>query len=117
MSEPPAIPADQHGVATYEIRLLGHLDFRWAGRLAVPTLTHDRDGTTMLSGIRADQAALHGLLQRIRDLGLTLVSVIRADCDPPRLEQPTAINTGRAKKTAGAAASPLLPFSKPRTSK
>lgn len=81
MSEPPERPADQPGTETYEIRLRGHLDARWAARLGVPSLTHDSDGTTTLGGIAADQAALHGLLQRVRDLGLTLVSVTRVGSD------------------------------------
>lgn len=68
---------------TYEIRVRGHLDPRWATRLGVPDLTIDEDGTTALSGIAADQATLHGLLQRIRDLGLTLVSVSRITTDHP----------------------------------
>ncbi len=66
---------------TYEIRVRGHLDPRWATRLGVPDLTIDEDGTTVLAGIAADQAALHGLLQRIRDLGMTLVSVTRIATD------------------------------------
>ncbi|HZY49374.1 MAG TPA: hypothetical protein VFE64_06310 [Devosia sp.] len=64
---------------TYEIRLRGHLDGRWAERLGISELTQDPDGTTVLSGIAADQAVLHGLLQRIRDLGLPLISVLRID--------------------------------------
>ena len=80
MSEPPANLPE---TGTYEIRLRGHLDPRWAARLAVPNLTHEPDGTTTLRGIAGDQAALHGLLQRVRDLGLTLVSVIRVGSDPP----------------------------------
>jgi hypothetical protein len=68
---------------TYEIRVRGHLDHRWADRLGVPSLTHESDGTTILRGIADDQAALHGLLQRIRDLGLPLISVIHLDADRP----------------------------------
>lgn len=71
----------QHGPATYEIRIQGHLDARWADRLDVPNFTHDRDGTTIMQGIAADQSALHGLLQRIRDLGLPLISVTKIDPD------------------------------------
>ena len=52
---------------------------RWAERLGISELTQDPDGTTVLSGIAADQAVLHGLLQRIRDLGLPLISVLRID--------------------------------------
>jgi hypothetical protein len=84
MSEPPARPSDQHEAQTYEVRLRGHLDPRWAGRLAVPSLTHESDGTTILHGVATDQAALHGLLQRVRDLGLTLVSVLRIGSDLPK---------------------------------
>lgn len=85
MSEQPAKPADRHGSGTYEIRLRGHLDTRWATRLDVPSLSHESDGTTLMGGIAADQAALHGLLQRLRDLGLPLVSVIQIDAERPGL--------------------------------
>lgn len=61
----------------YEIRLTGHLDARWAARFDGLTLRHDPDGTTVISGPIADQAALHGVLQRVRDLGIPLVSVTR----------------------------------------
>ncbi len=61
----------------YEIRLTGHLDARWAAWFDGLTVTHEGDGTTLISGPIADQAALHGLLQRVRDLGLPLVSVTR----------------------------------------
>ena len=64
---------------TYEIRLKGHLDARWAAWFDGLTLTHDGDGTTLLCGPVVDQAALHGLLQRVRDVGLPLVSVARVD--------------------------------------
>jgi hypothetical protein len=62
--------------ATYEIRLRGQLDQHWADRLGVAELIHEAGGTTLLR-VTADQAALHGLLQRVRDLGMPLLSVIR----------------------------------------
>jgi hypothetical protein len=59
----------------YEIRLKGHLETRWAAWFDGMTLSHERDGSTVLSGPVVDQAALHGLLQKVRDIGLPLVSV------------------------------------------
>jgi len=71
-----AIPAGCHqNPGRYEIRVKGHLDARWAAWFDGLTLTHGSDGTTIISGPVADQAALHGLLQKIRDLGLPLISV------------------------------------------
>ena len=64
---------------TYEIRLSGRLDARWASHFEPLTLRHDTDGTTVLSGPIADQAVLHGLLQRVRDLGVPLVSITRQE--------------------------------------
>lgn len=60
---------------TYDIRLRGQLDTHWAERLGVAELIHEADGITLLRGVAADQAALHGVLQRIRDLGVSLISV------------------------------------------
>jgi hypothetical protein len=60
---------------TYEIRLRGHLDRRWSAWFDGLTLTEDSDGTTVIHGSVIDQAALHGLLQKVRDIGLPLVSV------------------------------------------
>ena len=59
----------------YKIILKGHLDKNWAERFEGFTLTHESDGTTMLTGEIVDQAALHGLLKKIRDLGVPLLSV------------------------------------------
>ena len=61
----------------YEIRVQGHLDSRWATWMDGLAFTHEGDGTTTLRGPPVDQAALHGLLARIRDLGLPLVSMRR----------------------------------------
>lgn len=66
-------------MSTYEIRLEGRLDDRWTAWFDGLALTHDSDGTTTLRGDVVDQAALHGLLQRIRDLGVPLVSVTHLD--------------------------------------
>jgi len=59
----------------YEIRLKGHLDDQWAEWFEGLTITLEEDGDTLLSGPVIDQAALHGLLKKIRDLGLPLLSV------------------------------------------
>jgi hypothetical protein len=64
---------------TYEIRVKGHLDRRWAGYFEGLTMTWLPDGETMLFGEIVDQAALHSILSRIRDLGLVLVLVKRIE--------------------------------------
>jgi hypothetical protein len=63
----------------YDVCVEGHLDAHWAGVLDV-ALAHRSDGTTALRAVVRDQAELHGLLDRLRDLGVELVSVVR---DPP----------------------------------
>jgi hypothetical protein len=66
----------------YEIRLAGRLHERWAAWFDGMTVHQSEDGTTVISGPIRDQAALHGMLQRIRDLGLPLISVERVDPNP-----------------------------------
>jgi hypothetical protein len=61
----------------YEIKISGHLDPRWSDWFAGLKLVHLEGGETLLSGPLPDQAALHGLLERVRDLNLTLISVTR----------------------------------------
>lgn len=63
----------------HEIRVQGHLDDRWADWVEGLTFTHEVDGTTTLTGPLPDQAALHGVLNRMRDLGVTVLSVRRLD--------------------------------------
>ncbi len=63
----------------YEIRIKGHLTPSWSESFDGMRFTQFQDGETLLSGAVTDQAALHGLLARIRDLNLTLISVIRVD--------------------------------------
>lgn len=73
------------GSPGYEIRLKGHLDARWADWFDGLDLTNESDGTTALRGPVVDQAALHGLLQRLRDVGLPLVSVTPLEASRPDL--------------------------------
>jgi len=67
----------------YEIRVKGHLAGRWAAWFDGLSLTREPEGTTLLEGPVVDQAALHGLLQKVRDTGLPLVSVERVEPDAP----------------------------------
>jgi hypothetical protein len=77
-----------HGPGRYEIRLKGHLHSRWAAWFDGLSLTNESDGTTIIYGPVADQAALYGLLQKTRDLGLPLISVNHVD--PGHPEAPAA---------------------------
>ena len=72
----------------YEIRLKGRLDARWATWFDGLSLSHKSDGTTVLSGPVIDQAALHGLLSKVRDLGLPLISVTQIDAVEVSTDQP-----------------------------
>ena len=75
------VPGVHRELGRYELRLMGHLDDRWAERFEGLALNRESDGTTTLRGPVIDQSALHGLLTRVRDLGVTLISV-RAVDDP-----------------------------------
>jgi hypothetical protein len=61
--------------AWYEIRIDGHIDAEWAEWFEGLTIMLHPDGTTLFSGLLADQAALHGLLRKVGNLGITLVSI------------------------------------------
>jgi hypothetical protein len=83
MSEKHASTEDQYQPGLYEIRLKGHLDDRWSDRFSGLTITLEDNGDTLLTGPVIDQAALHGLLKRVRDLGMPLVSVSPVEPGPP----------------------------------
>ena len=63
----------------YQIRVKGHLGPRWADWFEGRAITLEENGDTLLTGPVVDQAALHGLLRRVRDLGLPLLSVVRLE--------------------------------------
>ena len=75
MSEKHASRQDHYEPGIYEIRIKGHLDGKWADWFEGLTITLEEDGDTLLTGPVIDQAALHGLLKKVRDLGMPLVSV------------------------------------------
>ena len=75
MSETHASTDDHDEPVLYEIRLKGHLDGWWADWFGSMTITLADNGETLLAGPVIDQAALHGLFKKVRDLGLPLVSV------------------------------------------
>jgi hypothetical protein len=75
MSTTPASTEDHHEPGHYELRIKGHLENRWANWFEGLTITLEANGETRLTGPVADQSALHGLLRKVRDLGMPLISV------------------------------------------
>ena len=68
---------DLGGPMIYQIRIKGHLGSQWTGWFEGLTITREEGGSTLLTGPVVDQAALHGLLKKVRDLGMPLISVNR----------------------------------------
>jgi hypothetical protein len=91
MSETHASTEDHYEPGLYEIRVKGHLNDRWAAWFDGLTITLEDNGDTLLTGPVVDQAALHGLLKKVRDLGMPLVSVSPVEPGPP-----TTLRTGQA---------------------
>jgi hypothetical protein len=87
-SDPTTIPGQP---VVYQIRIKGHLSREWAVWFEGLTITLEKDGTTLLTGPVIDQAALHGLLKVVRDLGMPLISV-----SPVEPGSPTALGAGQA---------------------
>lgn len=77
----------------YEIKLKGHLDENWEDWLGGLEISNDEHGYSLLTGIIPDQAALHGILLQIRDLGLTLISIA-----PKYIDNETSKRDGRNAK-------------------
>jgi len=94
MSQTHASSEDQSEPGLYEIRLKGHLDNRWAEWFEGLNITLEDDGDTLLTGPVVDQAALHGLLKKVRDLGMPLVSVSPLENGPT-----TTPKTGQADQS------------------
>jgi hypothetical protein len=87
MSDELNPPIDPGQPPVYQIRIKGHLSPQWADWFGGLTITLEDNGDTLLTGPVIDQAALHGLLKKVRDLGLPLVSVgplEPGDINPPR---------------------------------
>jgi hypothetical protein len=82
--------ADPSQFMVYQIRIKGHLGRQWTDWFGGMTITLEDNGETLLTGTVVDQSALHGLLKKVRDLGMPLISVIRVEpdeADTPEFEQ------------------------------
>ncbi len=110
------VPGFRRGPIRYELRLQGHLDQHWSNWFTGLTLTQNQDGTTSLCGTLADQAELHGLLAKVRDLGATLLSVtsVTSSASSPgtednadRAEQPT-VGSAKPEAALEGEAAPLV---------
>ncbi len=88
----------------YQIRIKGHLGPQWTEWFGGLTITLEENGDTLLTGPVVDQAALHGLLRKVRDLGLPLTSVTRTQTDQidgPDFKQPIEARTLERKQDGG----------------
>lgn len=79
MSETPLKASEHPKLWRYELRVQGHLDHRWADWFEGLSLTYEEGGTTLLYSPVLDQAALYGLLRKVRDLGVPLISLTRVN--------------------------------------
>jgi len=95
MNDTPAASDTPEQPGQYRIRLQGHLDDSWACWFGALTVTLAENGETLLTGPIVDQAALHGLLRKVRDLGMPLLEICRIE--PGSVGQPKlnpSLNTG-----------------------
>ena len=90
MTNRPSPQPESPPPLVYQIRVKNHLDRQWTDWFSGMSIALEEDGVTVLTGPVADQAALHGLLKKVRDLGLPLISVNRVDTNethPDRLRK------------------------------
>lgn len=78
MHNTPPLSSDYDSPARYTLRFKGHLDNTWGDSFENLTFTHESDGTTTVCGL-VDQPALHGVLRKVRDTGIVLLSVTRIE--------------------------------------
>jgi hypothetical protein len=88
MSETRAASEEHDGPGLYAVRIKGHLDSRWAGWFEGLVITLENDGVTLLTGPLLDQAALPGLMRKVRDAGMPLVSITHIE--PEQANAPDA---------------------------
>jgi len=81
MADKPNSKADPNPPMVFEIRIKGHLDQQWTAWFEGLTITQTDNGETLLTGPVIDQTALYGLLRKVRDLGLPLISVKQCQSD------------------------------------
>jgi hypothetical protein len=94
MTNPPHSKTDPGQPVVYQIRINGHLGSQWADWFGGMTIHLEDNGDTLMTGPVIDQAALHGLLKKVRDLGLPLVSVNPVEScqtDAPEMKQSDSI--------------------------
>ena len=90
----PRSSADHTAIPQYEIRVKGHLGPHWATWFDGLSLVDEDDGVTVIRGELADQAALHGVLHKLRDIGIPLVSLTQLPTDAPTTPQASHSNEG-----------------------
>ena len=83
MHKEPEPTPDESDPVVYQIRIQGQLDPQWTDWFGGMAVTLDENGDTLLTGPVVDQAALHGVLRKVRDLGIALVSVCPVEPDQP----------------------------------
>ncbi|MDD5190274.1 MAG: hypothetical protein PHE50_04445 [Dehalococcoidales bacterium] len=96
MSQKRYFKTDSGQTRSYQIRIKGHLDSLWTDWFEGLKITLEADGNTLLTGSVVDQAELHGLLKKVRDSGMTLISV--CPLKSGKLDQPDKTTKGERRE-------------------